>query len=138
MSSQSQLTVLFLLTITISYIASYNHGLSPFKLRFSQNRFVFKFLATNFSDTVGELTLQRTERVQNFLNLNELNISLQASKDLSTIKAFTVDPKNMHIKIIDRSLLKVGARHFIKCSCTIRTSAMCQLAARSKSISWTI
>lgn len=113
-SLQSQLTILLLLTITISCISSYNHAMSSFKLRFSKNRFVFKFLSTNFSSTVGELTLQRTERVQNFLNLNELNISLQASKDVSTLKAFTVDPKNMQIKIIDRSILKVGDRHFMK------------------------
>lgn len=95
--------------------SSYNqHAMSPFKLRFSTNRFVFKFLATNFNDTVGELTLQRTERTQNFLSLNELNISLQATRDMSTLKAFTVDPKNLQVKIIDRTLLKVGGQYFMK------------------------
>lgn len=103
----------FLLLIGLASSSSYLHEIGPFKLRFTMNRFHFKLLGSNLTDKAGQLTLQQNERTRNFLNLNSLNVSAHATRNLDSLKIFKIDQKNLDILIVDGSLLKPGDKHFI-------------------------
>lgn len=123
----SQLTYLLMISLLSAAHAFYNsmpitqrHGRSsffrgptPFKIRFTANKFRFDMLASNLTKSVGKLALKMDERTRNFLNLNELNVTMRATRHLSSSRFFKIDPRNLEILLVDRNL-QVDTQHYFQ------------------------
>ncbi len=110
-----------LLVLTSITHATYLHGISPFKLRFTKNKFQFNLHLANLSssDTVGRLDLQRTEKTKNFLNLNELNVTLTATRHPTHARMFKINPRSLEIQLTDqknKDQLLPGTKYFLRVS----------------------
>jgi len=119
--------------------ATYLHGVSPFKLRFAKNKFEFTLNAATLTDTVGRLELQPSEKTKNFLNLNELNVTVKATRDPSHANLFKINSRTLELQIKDQTskqkllsnnkyYLKVqlfdAYKRYLPTSCTVQISIL--------------
>ena len=102
--------------------------LSPHRLKFAKNHFVFKVLEKPASPLVGKLQLNS----ESLLSLSDLAVTMHATRDSYSEKLFAIDAKTLEIRATQSLDASLTSAHYFRVSIRAKTEtlASCTLAIR--------